>query len=45
MCDRERQGGLKHFICFEKNVAEADRFILIFFIFSSLGKPTIFDRS
>lgn len=35
MCDRERQGGLEHFICFEQNVVEADRFLSVvgFFLF------------
>lgn len=31
MCDRERQSGLKYFMCFEQNVVEADRFLLILF--------------
>ena len=39
MCDRERQGGLEHFICFEQNGVEADRFMLIFFFY--LGKHFI----
>lgn len=44
MCDRKTQGGLEHFICFEQNAVETDRFLLILFFSSIWVKPPFFKK-